>query len=252
VKYLPLLLEDYMKKIISFLVVLCITASVFALGSIRVGGAFSLVTGRTKPFLDGQDNTIVRYTSSGFGMNVLGKDDLSDNIAMWLDFGITFGSTGKIKNYNDPDWKTIDQMADEFAAYYGGIVENKKLYSLSAAGGVMYKLPFTNTRLSYAVGGGLFIDRLFAEITAKITYDGHTEGQRVRSFNVGLTSYGEVSKQFSDHFGISMTLMLRMGILNFSAHTMLYNGKVDDGEIRAIGFAPSFSMPVVLGVTYYF
>jgi hypothetical protein len=139
-------------------------------------------------------------------------------------------------------------LAEKEARLAGGSA-GKKLYSLSSSGGVVYKLPFTNTHFNYSVGGGLFIDRLYAEISQKYP-NGHTEAFVVRSFNLGITSYGEISKQYSEHFGISLTVMLRMGFLNFSTQ----DNRVDNArnEERAFGFAPSFSMPVVLGLTYYF
>jgi len=241
-----------MKKTISFLVVLFIAASLFALGSVRVGGAFSMVSGRTKPFTEGDQSTLVRYTSTGFGFDVLGKDDLSDRIGIWFDFNMVLGTGGKIKNYNDTEWRSFDDLykdAQEYAKAFGGTAK-KKLYSLSSGGGVMYKLPFTKTHFNYAIGGGVFIDRLFAEITVNLP-DNSSIADRVRCFNVGFTSYGEISKKFSDHFGISLTLMLRLGILNFSTNAKLENGKIQE-ELRAFGFAPSFNMPVVLGATYYF
>jgi len=239
-----------MKKAISLLVILCIAASLFALGSIRVGGAYSLVTGRTKPYTQGDQDTVVRYSSSGFGFNVLGKDDISDNLATWFDFNMVFGTDGKFKTPGS-DWTSLNDMytlAEKEARLAGGSA-GKKLYSLSSSGGVVYKLPFTNTHFNYSVGGGLFIDRLYAEISQKYP-NGHTEAFVVRSFNLGITSYGEISKQYSEHFGISLTVMLRMGFLNFSTQ----DNRVDNArnEERAFGFAPSFSMPVVLGLTYYF
>jgi len=254
VKYsvLTIITEHIMKRIISFLVILCVATSLFALGSIRVGGSFSLVTGRTKPFTQEDKSTIVRYTSSGFGFDILGKDDLSDSIATWFDFNMTFGTSGKIKNYNDSEWTSFDDLfknAEAYAKSFGGTAK-KKLYSLSASGGVMYKLPFTNTHFNYAIGGGLFIDRLFADITVYLPED-YNKGDRVRCFNVGLTTYSEISNKLSDHFGVSLTVMLRLGILNFSTNAKMENGKILE-ELRAFGFAPSFNMPVVLGVSYYF
>ena len=240
-----------MKKAISILVVLCVAASLFAVGSIRAGGAFGLVTGKTKPFIDGDKDTLVRYYSTGFGFDVLGRDDLSDSLGIWYDFNMTFGTDGKFKTPDMDDWTSINDMykqAEEEARLAGGSAK-KKLYSLSAGGGIMYKLPFTKTHFNYAIGGGAFIDRLFVEISMKFP-NGDTRARRVRSFNVGITTYGEISKKLSEHFVASMTVMLRFGILNFSTDADVYNDIRN--EQRAFGFAPSFSMPVVLGVSYYF
>ena len=37
-----------MKKVISILLVLCVAVSLFAVGSVKVGGAFNFVTGATR------------------------------------------------------------------------------------------------------------------------------------------------------------------------------------------------------------
>ena len=240
-----------MKKAISFLVVLCVAASLFALGSIRAGGAFGMVTGSTKPYTQGDDNTIVRYTSTGFGFDVLGRDDLSDSLGSWFDFNMTFGNDGKFKYPDESDWTSINDMykrAQEQARLAGGTAK-KKLYSLSAGGGIMYKLPFTNTYFNYAIGAGAFLDRLFMEISVHLP-NGDVRARRVRSFNLGFTTYSEITKRLSEHFGLSLTVMLRFGFLNFSTDADIYNDIRN--EQRAFGFAPSFSMPVVLGVSYYF
>lgn len=246
-----------MKKIISILIILCVAASLFAAtGSVRLGAAFGAVIGRTKPFTQGEKDTLVHYKSYGLGFDALFKDDFSDSLAAFFDFNMTIGLEGKFRNHDEAEFKSINDEFKEveiIAKSLGGRA-TKKLFSLSAASGLVYKLPFTKTHFNYALGGGIFLDRLFAEICAYMP-DGNSEAHRVRCFNLGLSVYMEMSKNISDRFGVSLIFMPRFGVLSFATDAMIKTSAdhvVTRDEQRAFGFAPSISMPVSLGAVYYF
>lgn len=246
-----------MKKTISIFLILFVTASLFAAsGSVRLGAAYGRVIGRTKPYIEGDKDTMVHYRSYGLGFDVLGKDDLSDSVAAFFNFNMTVGLDGKFRKDNVDTWTSIDEMfkeAQEEAKHFNASAK-KKLYSLSSSSGLVYKLPFTKTHFNYALGGGIFLDRLFAEISVYYP-DGHSSAHQVRCFNLGLSVYMEVSKNVSDHFGVSLIFMPRFGVLGFSTDAFIeksVDGIVTRNEQRAFGFAPSISLPVSLGAIYYF
>ena len=246
-----------MKKTISIFLILFVTASLFAAGVVRLGPAYGRVIGRSKPYIEDDKDTMVHYRSYGLGFDVLGQDDLSDSVAAYFNFNMTVGLEGKFRNDNEDTWTTIDDLykqVEQEAKSLGGTAK-KKLYSLSASSGLLYKLPFTKTYFNYSLGGGIFLDRLFTEVGAYFP-DGHSVARRVRCFNLGLSSYMEISKTISNHFGISLLFMPRFGVLSFATDTIITttaDGKViRDPDMRAFGFAPSISLQATLGAVYYF
>ncbi len=59
-----------MKKTVSIFLILFVTASLFAAGSVRLASAYGRVIGRTKPFTDGDRDTMVHYRSYGFAPSI--------------------------------------------------------------------------------------------------------------------------------------------------------------------------------------
>ena len=65
-----------MKKLALVLVVLLAATTLFAAGTVKVGGAFEFITGRTRDFKFGEQtlsDTKKVYKSSGFGFDVSGR-----------------------------------------------------------------------------------------------------------------------------------------------------------------------------------
>ena len=216
-----------MKKVLSIMLVLCVAASLFAVGSVRVGAAFDFVSGKTPDFKRNEtvlNNSARQYKTSGIGFDVSAKYDLSSDLSVFADFNMTFNFDFKVKRATSEDWYSFKDKSD------------KTLNSLSVAAGVAYKLPLANAPVKVSVGGGLFFERVLAK-------------EKYISFNfrhIGLTAYADVTYMINDKIGVGVTAMPRIGLFD-----------IDDGTealvpVKSTGFAFSFGMPVSVGASYSF
>ena len=242
-----------MKKTIALLMVLCITASLFAIGSVKVGPAFSFVTGKTRDFEDGDTiylKTETKYKSSGFGFDISGKYELDATVSAWADFGMVFCAEGKYKSEGQTKWQSVKEMyesAKKYADANNGTAK-KKLNILTLAAGAAVRLSLATVPVDVSVGGGLFLDRMFAEVSVSIGND--YEAYTLKATNIGIAGYAEATYMINTEFGVGITMMPHIGLLNFT--TMIETSDEAAYFTRANGFAFSFAMPIVIGVSYNF
>ena len=216
-----------MKKVLSIMLVLCVAASLFAVGSVRVGAAFDFVSGKTPDFKLNEsvlNNSARQYKTSGIGFDVSAKYDLSSDLSVFADFNMTFNFDFKTKRATSEDWYSFKDKSD------------KTLNSLSVAAGVAYKLPLANAPVKVSVGGGLFYERNLGYVSESFN----------NKFNhIGLTAYADVTYMINDKIGVGVSAMPRIGLFDFDSLTRVTEGK-------ASGFAFSFGMPVSVGASYSF
>ena len=234
-----------MKKLFSILIVLCIAATVFAVGSVKVGGAFGFSAGKTAVVYVSEDpahyELDYKYKTSGFGFDVSGSYDLSDSLSVWADFNMLFNSDFKYQPNGVESYNSIKEMYDDhYKDKEGGyIVKN----SISGAAGVAYKLAL-NAPVDVKVGGGLFVERIRAEYgDAKSTF-------LYKVINLGLALYADAQYKVADNIGVGLTVMPRLGIYNFMETKMVFSHYDDDEKGKS--FQIGFSMPVVVGASYSF
>ena len=253
-----------MKKIISVLVVLCLAMTIFAAGSVRVGGAFNFMTGKSAEFdADSEvfEKVKVGYKTNGFGFDVAGDFDVASNLSVWADFDMVFCSDFKFKagdsaevSFND----LYDAMKAEYdaAKLAGATGDLKKAINIISIGtGVAYKLDLN--AVEARLGGGLFFERALAlaKLDLKYNDEEYKETMKFKASNFGIALYGDVKYKFNDQFGLGLTVMPHVGLIN----TFTVEYKVDatgetpvDQKDSKTGFRLSFSMPIVVGVSYSF
>lgn len=252
-----------MKKTLAILIVLCISVSLFAVGSVKVGGAFNFVTGGTKDFVrEGEtiEKSAATYKSNGFGFDVSGSFDINSQLAVWADFDMVFCSdlkielNGETESFKD-NYETYEEGAKEArkAGDIASVYKNINIIHIGA--GVAYKLPVQ--AVDVKVGGGLFFERGFGKLGFK-----HSDGtysvegyEEIKASNFGLALYADASYKFTENIGAGITIMPSIGLFNTTTFT--YGNKMTPGESvtmssKASGMKISFSMPVVIGVSYSF
>ena len=248
-----------MKKIISVLVVLCLAMTIFAAGSVRVGGSFNFITGKSAEFDENIDSQIwqiakekVGYKTNGFGFDVAGDFDVASNLSVWADFNMVFCADAKIK-VGDADEFSFNEGYDQVKEFDKDA--KKAINIISISSGVACKLDFN--AVEARLGGGLFFERALASMKYKIIDDflvSHEITQKFKTTNFGLALYGDVRYKFNNQFGLGLTVMPHVGLINTtSVETKIVtggvSGNVDDSKT---GFRLSFSMPIVVGVSYSF
>ena len=246
-----------MKKVMAILIVLCISVSLFAIGSVKVGGAFNFVTGGTKDFVskgETQKDSAATYKSSGFGFDVSGSFDINSQLVVWADFDMvfcsdfTYGINGETESFKD-----IYERAEEYAknARKEGVIASayKNINIIHIGAGVAYKLPVQ--AVDVKVGGGLFYERGFGKVGVKATYEGESGDMdlEIKANNFGLAFYADASYKFTENIGAGITIMPSIGLFNTTALTLKAE---ETTTMNASGMKISFSMPVVIGVSYSF
>ena len=251
-----------MKKIISVLVVLCLAMTIFAAGSVRVGGSFNFMTGKSAEFDDDYYEKVkVGYKTNGFGFDVAGDFDVASNLSVWADFDMVFCSDFKFKpgdsaevSFNDDIYDDMKDMYDA-AKLAGATGDLKKAINIiSISSGVACKLDFN--AVEARLGGGLFFERALAYINLDLKNgDEYVKATtRFKATNFGIALYGDVKYKFNDQFGLGLTVMPHIGLIN----TFTYEGRIELPTMpigfkeNKTGFRLSFSMPIVVGVSYSF
>lgn len=255
-----------MKKIIAVLVVLCLAMTIFAAGSVRVGGSFNFVTGKSAEFdadseAPGLAKEKVGYKTNGFGFDVAGDFDVASNLSVWADFDMVFCKDFKFK-VGDSTEVSFNDGYDLIKAGYdaakaaGATGDLKKAINIISMGvGVAYKLDFNPVEVK--VGGGLFFERSLAYLNLDLKYATFYEKStmKYKATNFGIALYGDVKYKFNNQFGLGLTVMPHVGLINtFSVE--FKNAATDEDPVDAkaskTGFRLSFSMPIVVGVSYSF
>ena len=243
-----------MKKVISILMVLCIAASLFAAsGTLKVGGAFDFVTGKTGEFNSEDElGNKAMYKAKGFGFDISGRTDISPVFDVWSDVNMVFASNMDLKQDGANDWYSLDTLAKLFELMVGQTA-SKSVHKYSISVGVAFKLPVAET-VNVSVGGGVFFDSLVGKVSASVPENTnayiHNASATYKFMNLGLTTYADVTCLVAENIGISLTAMPRVGVFNMSNITSVKD--TDTDVIKASSFAFSFGMPVSVGASYSF
>ena len=249
-----------MKKLISVLVVLCLAMTLFAAGSVRVGGSFNFLTGKSAKFsADAEDvlfelaNEKVGYKAHGFGFDVAGDYDVASNLSVWADFNMVFCADAKFK-VGDADEVSFNDIYD-FTKTYLGVKDAKKAINIiSISSGVAYKLDFNAVEVK--LGGGLFFERALAMMKYKMVME-EANVETTTKFkvtNFGVALYGDVKYKFNEQFGLGLTVMPHVGLINTTSVGVKATAAGISSNVKdsKTGVRLSFSMPIVVGVSYSF
>lgn len=249
-----------MKKIISVLVVLCLAMTIFAAGSVRVGGSFNFLVGKSAEFDEntevvgfGISKEKVGYKTNGFGFDIAGDFDVADNLSVWADFNMVFCKDAKYKVGDAEEYSFNDEYEEMKKDL--GIKDPKKAINIISIGtGVAYKLELN--AVEARLGGGLFFERALASMKFKLVEEevNVEETVKFKTTNFGIALYGDVKYKFNEQFGLGLTVMPHVGLINTTSveTKAVTSGVTVNLKDRTTGFRLSFSMPIVLGVSYSF
>ena len=277
-----------MKKITAVLVLILISSALFAAGdiTIRLGGAFSLVSARNphsavnKPadvegnYLADYDLTMVKSAGFGFDTGLVFK--LSSDYSMYLDFAMTYPGKVSVGDYaaTRSDVKSeYNFFKDSFEAEdYTSVYGSPFLRTLEVHVGFTKKIDLGESPLSLNIGGGLGYRRL--KEGARMTM---RKGNIFYCFDcfqtiahISLDLHADLSYNISKHFAVCATVMPGVSFYSSSKFyvttsdvgylvpipSSTYYG---DGETSGMkpkyensGFAAGFALAVRLGVSYTF
>ena len=239
-----------MKKITTILLVLCVTAALFAASglSLKLGGDFDLIFLRTT-IVESSGKTH-QFKSNGIGFDVGAQYDFSKSIMAYADFNMVFPSDYEVSNDKDSGSykfsdvvKAFEENAKEIP---GGKVRSVLLF-IDASAGVAYKFDFDAIKLS--VGAGFYYNILMSSL--KLTGTGKQEiVDVVKLSTIGLSSMIEAKYMVTDKIGVCLTAMPKIGF--FSNWNTYYKDDEKNYDNSLVGFGLSFTMPVSIGASYTF
>ena len=245
-----------MKKVITILMVLCVSVALFAsVGlTVKAGGTFGFTNINTasKEKYGHFDETF-NVKSNGFGFSSGVQFDLSDNLMVYADFTMLFPSDATLKG-EDGETKTLSELVKEDEKIYIGKGSYKINY-MSISAGAAYKLDL-GLPIRLAVGAGVTVNRAHNYIKiAEATWpeaDG-TDEINISFINIGLNALIDAKYMVTDNIGVGLTVMPQLNLYNISKYTMSVNGEVQTPETEEVnGFKIGFAVPVTVGVSYSF
>ena len=240
-----------MKKITVILLVLCVTAALFAASglSLKLGGDFDLIFLKTtKVESSGKTH---QYKSNGIGFDVGAQYDFSKSIMAYADFNMVFPSDYEVSNDKDSKSYKFSDEVKEFEELAKLIPDGKVrsvLLFIAASAGVAYKFDFDAFKL--AVGAGFYYNILMSSL--KLTGTGEPEIVDVTKLStIGLSSLIEAKYMVTDTIGVCLTAMPQIGFYSNRKISSYKGGeKIVDNSL--VGFGLSFTMPVSIGASYSF
>lgn len=235
-----------MKKITTILLILCVTAAIFAASglSLKLGGDFDLIFLRTtKVESSGKTH---QFKSNGIGFDVGAQYDFSKRIMAYADFNMVFPSDYEVSNDKDSKSYKFSDEVKEFEEK--GNKVRSGIFFINATAGVAYKFDFDAFRL--AVGAGFYYNILMSSL--KVTGTGLPERVNiVKLSTIGLSSMIEAKYMVTDKIGVCLTAMPQIGFFsNRNISNYMDGEKIYDNSL--VGFGLSFTMPVSIGASYAF
>jgi opacity protein-like surface antigen len=245
-----------MKKVITILMVLCVSVALFAsVGlTVKAGGTYGFTDMNTaSKENDEQFDKSINVKSNGFGFSSGVQYDLSDNLMVYADFTMLFPSDATLKKENGTE-KKLSELVKEFEMSYVGKGSYKINY-MSISAGAAYKFDL-GLPIRLAVGAGVTVNRAHSYI--KITEPAYLEEGSIIEYNeslinIGLNALIDAKYMVTDNIGVGLTVMPQLNLYNISKYTMSINGEVQTPETEeANGFKIGFAVPVTVGVSYSF
>lgn len=245
-----------MKKVITILMVLCVSVALFAsVGlTVKAGGTFGFTDMNTaSKENDDQFDESINVKSNGFGFSSGVQYDLSDNLMIYADFTMLFPSDATLKWENGTEKKLSEYVKELELSYYPGKGSYKINY-MSISAGAAYKFDL-GLPIRLAVGAGVTINRAHSYI--KITEVAFPEGATIEYneslINIGLNALIDAKYMVTDNIGVGLTVTPQLNLYNISKATGSVNGEVrPEGTGEANGFKIGFAVPVAVGASYSF
>ena len=245
-----------MKKVITILMVLCVSVALFAsVGlTVKAGGSFGFTNMNTaSKENDDQFDESINVTSNGFGFSSGVQFDLSDNLMIYADFTMLFPSDATLKEENGKP-KKLSELVKELEMSYVGKGSYKINY-MSISAGAAYKFNL-GLPIRLAVGAGVTVNRThsYVKITDAAWPEEDSTIEYNESFiNIGLNALIDAKYMVTDNIGVGLTVMPQLNLYNISKSTGSVNGKVrTEGTGEANGFKIGFAVPVTVGASYSF
>ena len=244
-----------MKKVITILMVLCVSVALFAsVGlTVKAGGTFGFTNMNTaSKENDDQFDESINVISSGFGFSSGVQFDLSDNLMIYADFAMLFPSDATLKEENGTA-KKLSELVKELEMSYVGKGSYKINY-MSISAGAAYKFNL-GLPIRLAVGAGVTLNRAHNYIKiAEVAFpEGATIEYNESFINIGLNALIDAKYMVTDNIGVGLTVMPQLNLYNISKSTGSVNGKVrTEGTGEANGFKIGFAVPVTVGASYSF
>lgn len=245
-----------MKKVITILMVLCVSVALFAsVGlTVKAGGTFGFINMNTaSKENDEQFDESINVKSNGFGFSSGVQYDLSDNLMIYADFTMLFPSDATLKWENGTEKELSELVKDLEMSYYPGKGSYKINY-MSISAGAAYKFDL-GLPIRLAVGAGVTVNRThnYIKITEAAFPEGATIEYNESLINIGLNALIDAKYMVTDNIGVGLTVVPQLNLYNISKSTRSVNGEVrPEGTGEANGFKIGFAVPVTVGASYSF
>lgn len=228
-----------MKKLVTILAVLLVASAVFASVSVRAGGTFVFAGTNTAV----EEETIFteesKVKANGFGFGTGVQADVSDNLALYVDFNMVFPKDATIKDGEAPEYK-ISDVYDDYKINFFGI-----------SAGLAYTTDLNAVKL--AVGGGVSLNRAQIKMIAELS-PGEEFEVKESITNIGLNALIDAKFMFNESMGLGLTLNPQLGLYNITNLTFTTTG--EDPEVTldqtAKEFKVGYAIPVSVGISYSF
>lgn len=258
------------KKLLTICILAMIPFAVFAAYdvTVRTGGAFNYVTGKTSNALRNSDAlSSVDFSAAGFGFEVGMELDITQDIQLYIDFAMTFPSKVTIgKDVTPADVETNLDNEKKLDPTFKFHSSSTFFNFISAHIGFAHRLNLYLGSWEMNVGGGFGFYRInegFKMVKNKPQHEEafnvpryYADYTTVTVFSIGL--YGNVRYNFSSRMSFVCTLMPDFGFFTI-ARRIDYSSKESPSEdlkvkelTESMGFAFSFGMKATLGVSFTF
>jgi len=246
-----------MKKTIAFILVICVSAALFAsVGiTIRAGGTFGFANSRTVE--TGKVGKVLekenQHKLNGFGFDAGVHYDISDKIMVFADFNMLFPTDGLYISGTGKKW-TISEMA-EINGYGGRFDSTYKIDFYSISAGAAYRLDL-GIPVKLAVGAGVSFHHLKNTLSAidHQALEGDIHYYNISTVdNLGVCAMVDAKYMITENIGVGLTVIPQVGLYNFSKIVKLNEDVVDEDKTGSSnGFNVNFAMPVTIGASYSF
>lgn len=237
-----------MKKTIALIMLLCVSAVLFAsVGiTVRAGGTFGFAYTKVP-----EDETL--YKVHGFGFDGSVMYDITDKFAVYADFNMLFPKDLVCAYIGEQEFKISERVKELISGddpYYDDGSYGVDYYSISA--GAAYKLDL-GIPVRLAIGAGISVNHLKAFTLLHEKESDDNIRSVVKTYNIGLNAIFDANYMIDDDIGVGLTVIPQVGLYNITRIENSRNDVIDEkfsGSVK--GFTVSFAMPITVGVSYSF